>query len=122
MIMRKFFVSSFELKAVLIFFSENESSSVRSRPTSNSGRKSSVHTQTGDSGVGSSYQKSLSRDPSGANTKGAQGKKKQKANYVTTLSRENQLKLNEAFLVLAETGENPRVEKSDVKKVFNLLG
>lgn len=91
---------------------------MRSRPTSSSGKKSSVHTQTGESDKNNSSQKPRSRVPSGDPNE----KKETKFKYVTTLSRDNQLKLNEAFLMLAEEGESPKVEKSDLKKVFTLLG
>jgi len=103
--------------------SKRESSFVRSRPTTSSRNKSSVHTQTGESSELTSRHKPRSRDPTAGTRKTKEEQNKElKANYVTTFSRENQLKLNEAFLVLAQSEESPKVEKSDLKKVFSLLG
>ena len=113
----KFFKASFlsvsHNSSVEIFLkfssSKKESSFVRSRPTSSSGKKSSVHTQTGEADKNNRSRKTSSRIPSNERPG-------------DSLSRENQLKLNEAFLTLADKGESPKVEKSDLKKVFTLLG
>ena len=102
--------------------SKKESSFVRSRPTSSSGKKSSVHTQTGEADKNNRSRKTSSRIHANEKPGDSNDKKETKFKYVTTLSWENRLKLNEAFLTLAEKRESPKVEKSDLKKDFTLLG